>query len=643
MKKSILLTIGFSAAVLYGHAQEAPVSVEINLNVRHEVGGVDSFDREKWMVLHARSTEHDWDSEEQRASFLNDYDVYLGRDCGAMPEVLSWTSEDPNKSGWCDVASMEILGKRERDRYAENSAVHALEYRTKTMTLGGQPKMFPDGSINGNGFAIGSYEALADFYEKYLIYFRGNGGEDGPPMPAMLEVVNEPFVHAKEHNTTYEEISEFHNLVAKRVKRTFPDLLIGGYTAAHPQYEERDFAHWDRNWRLFIDIAGENMDFFSVHLYDNPLKNKDPLNTKYRSGSNIEAILDLVEHYSMLQLGEVKPFNISEYGCLRIANGLPYHPDEAWRCLRSYSTILMQLLERSDRIMQAMPFMVLKAEWGRSDGYPYPKRLLYDVDELKGKPKDNDGPWVYTPRISFWELWKEVKGTRVESSSNDPDIQIDAYVNGADAFVVVSSLDHTGEQTVDLNLFGASSDLLKIDVKHLYGDVDGLPVLDHYSVGVLPSITLGASATAVLKYSFRSPLSIDRVMIEEKYYATSYLKPIVKDQPIVFEIPNVELERKSGEGVLRLGLARAHGLSLTPKVKFNGQEMDVPTDWRGYDQATREQFFGVLEIPVLYEWINEHNTIEVSFSDQDGGRISSVSMQVFECGELLEIRPSDSK
>lgn len=629
MKNRFIIGAVCGAVIAGVNAQDRQASVDVHLNVKHSVGGAASFDREKWMVLHARVTEHDWDSEQQRASFLNDYDVYLGRDCGALPEALSQSTENPDKPGWCDPASVEKLGSRARAAYAKNTAVHALEYRSKKWTIGGQPKMFPDGSTNANGFAIGSYDALADFYDQYLTQFFGAGGTDGSPKPAMLEVVNEPFVHATEHHTTYEEISEFHNQVARRVKQSHPDVLVGGYTSAHPQYEDHNFGHWDRNWRLFIDMAGKNMDFFSLHLYDNPLQNKDMLNSKYRSGSNIEAILDMVEHYSMLKLGEVKPFNISEYGCLRVGNGFPYEPGEAWRCTRSYNTILMQLLERPDRILQAMPFMVLKAEWGRKDGYPYPKRLLYDVDELNGRPKDNDGPWAYTPRINFWEMWKEVNGIRVDTIASDPDIQVDTYVNGADAFVIVSSLDHTGPQTVDLNLLGASSDLLHVEVKHLHADADALPVLDHYTTGELSRLTLGASATAILKYSFRSPLEIDETSTEHKYYATTYLQPIAENAPITFRVNEVQSISEFGEAVLRLGVGREHGLSLHPTLRVNGAPVAVPEDWRGYDQWNRGQFFGVLEIPVPYSLLQSDNTIEVRFED-GGGYVSSVAMQVFE-------------
>ncbi|MGJ8639687.1 MAG: hypothetical protein ACSHYA_09865 [Opitutaceae bacterium] len=188
-------------------------------------------------------------------------------------------------------------------------------------------------------------------------------------------------------------------------------------------------------------------------------------------------------------------------------------------------------------------------------------------------------------------------------------------------------------QSLDLNLKGASTDLLHVEVKHLYGNEAGEPVLEHYTTGSLPSLTLGASATAVLKYSYRTPVTIDEQSTERKYYATSYLRKISAGAPVEFNINDVDVSAKQGEAVLRVGLGRKHGLSLHPEIRLNGQPIE--DDWRGYDQWNRGQFFGVLEIPVRYSQLQKSNTIEVSFPDT-GGHISSMAMQVF--GFSSEIR-----
>ncbi len=610
----------------------AAVTVDVNFNVKHSVNGVSELDRETYFVLHASAGENTWGSDAQETAFLNDYDVYLGRSNGTLPWNLSQTTEDPAKPGWCSHANMLSRGNSARSSYAADTHAQSLESRAAKMMIGGQMDMlYPVGENNAKGFTVSEHAALADFYEYFLTYFYGTGGTSGQPKPAMIEVVNEPFVAASSHNTTRENISALHTNVAAAIHNSHPDVMVGGYCAAHPAYEgnDGDFSHWDGNWKTFIDIAGADMDFFSLHLYDNPAGSTNVLETQYRSGSNVEALLDMIEHYSMLTLGEIKPFNISEFGSLSVTSDIPYDPRHDWVDVRSYSTILMQLLERPDHMIQTIPFMMVQAEWGRSaNGYPYPTRLLYDEDELLGYPKDKDGPFVFTQRIKFWELWKEVNGTRVDTFASDPDIQVNAYVDGADAFVIVSSLDHTGSQTVDLNLFGSSQTPQQIMVKHTYQAADGMPTLDQYTTSSLPSITLPPSSTVVIKYTFANPVSIDHESAETKYYATTYLQPIVSGTPIEFEINNVALTQPYGEAVLRLGIGRAHGLSLHPQLTFNGVPVTVPTDWRGYDQLTRDSFYGVLEIPVPYYLLQENNDVVVTFGDS-GGNVASVAMQVF--------------
>ena len=63
--------------------------------------------------------------------------------------------------------------------------------------------------------------------------------------------------------------------------------------------------------KLFMDEAGQDMDVFSTHLYDGI--NQIGQDTK-RSGSNMEAILDLIETYSYVKWGIIKPHAITEFG-----------------------------------------------------------------------------------------------------------------------------------------------------------------------------------------------------------------------------------------------------------------------------------------------------------------------------------------
>ncbi|MCI2283959.1 hypothetical protein L3081_11795 [Colwellia sp. MSW7] len=96
----------------------------------------------------------------------------------------------------------------------------------------------------------------------------------------------------------------------------------------------------------------------------------------------------------------------------------------------------------------------------------------------------------------------------------------------------------------------------------------------------------------------------------------------------------------NGEAVLRLGIGRDHGKSLLPTVKVNNTTLTVPADFRGYDQiqgkkySGRDNYFGVIEIPVPLVTLQTSNTITVNFSDT-GGFVSTAALQVFTTSKLL--------
>ncbi len=627
----VALVLSLLSASLLNAADE----VMVNLNVRHSVNGFSEFDRSRFILVHAGLKENDWETDQKRADFLNEYDVYLGRNNGALPWFLSQTLEHPSNSGWIDHTSLETQGNNVKSNYVSDTASHQLEDRVANHMIGGQMNMYPNGQENGNGFGLGSYDALADYFSGFLSYFYGDGGADGEPKPYMVEVVNEPFVKANSYQTTKSNIAELHNVVAEKIKENHPDVLVGGYTAAHPAFEAADFGLWDANWRMFIDTAGENMDFYSVHLYDylSPSDHHDSTKTQYRSGSNVEAILDMIEHYSMISLGEVKPFAISEFGSFEpIDGGEAWTPESNWSDIRSFSSILMQLLERPDRILQAMPFVVLKAEWGRdrSTGHPYGPRLFRQRFE---DPEDTGDEWVYSELIQFYELWKNVNGIRVDTTSEDQDVQVDAYVDDKKLHLILNNLELEPKQ-IDLRFVSTERNAIISAVSKQTFEINGAPLIEEIQYENIPStLTLEANATMIIEYDFTDEVLVDQSSEEKKYYAKTYLQTIASSQDITFEIEDVSVPA-FGEAVLRVGLGRSHEKSLKPVISFNGETVEVPEDWRGYDQGTRSSFFGVIEIPIPVALLQTNNDITIDFDD-NGGHVSSVTMQVWEFSSAI--------
>lgn len=637
------------------------VTVQVNVDVRHIVNGENRFDRERFITLHSSHTDPDWEggnsqslgapnaSDDLMGEFLDGYDVYFGRDTGAMAWQLSQLPEDTQRRGFVDEAAAESRGGDIRWAYTTSETEHAQrvrqhQRRNRNLTVAAQQHPYwPDGKPTGQGWAFSTTDtteeplgtATGHFMGQYLKWYFQYDPDDpfGQVKPPLIEVMNEPLYELVTVAPDPEDpatIFEFHNTVAAEIRKTNPEVLVGGYCAAFPDFEKSNFERWEERDRLFIDMAGENMDFWSIHLYDFPVF-QGPHPHQYRKGSNMEATFDMMDQYSMLRLGHIKPYAISEFGA-QVHQYLfePWTPYRDWLMLKSINSMLMAFLERPDRIAQVIPFIPVKAEWGRkSANVPYAYRLMRQAKEAEGESGEE---WVYTDLVKFYRLWSEVRGSRVDTWADDPDILVDAYVDGRNLFLVVNNLEFE-PRNLRFNLPGASKGgaLESVHLKHLKL-AGNEPVLEEQMLSKLPrTFELGAEATAIFKLRFAGKTRTQHKMVERILYATEYKKAIVQGTPLYFDVPGFN-GAAHGEAVLRLGIGRDHGLSLQPVVNVNGQRLDVPTDIRGGDQFLegdgRETFFGVLEIPVPHDILVADNLVEVNFPDS-GGFVSSVLLQTF--------------
>lgn len=138
-------------------------------------------------------------------------------------------------------------------------------------------------------------------------------------------------------------------------------------------------------------------------------------------------------------------------------------------------------------------------------------------------------------------------------------------------------------------------------------------------------MSLIAGETVTLEYTFSNNITFDNAIRSKKYYTSKYLQPITSGTQMNFAFNNVATG--TGKAVLRMSLGRKHNVSKAPVVKVNGTTVAVPSNWKGYDQANRDDFFGTIEIPVPMNLIQANNNISVTFSD-NGGHLSSLILQV---------------
>ena len=571
-------------------------TVSIDQSVQRFLGGTSELDRTKYFTIHSSNT-----SDAEMNQFYADYNVSRGRGFwGPFSYAKGQTGSVANypayKGGGTQVRNVSRFISTEHPG-----------------------NIFVDG-MDAN--AAGNWAA------EYWKNFADDAGR-----PEYFEAMNEPFVHASEYysgnwnndenNRIKLQMAQVYNAIGAKIHAA-PELAkmkVLGYSSAWPSMELQDFGHWNDNLKMFMDTAGANMDGFSTHLYDGVnVTGQDNL----RSGSNSEAILDMIDAYSYIKWGTVKEHAITEYGGIASGYSANYSDITSAQTVKSFNHIIFNLLERQDNLAISIPFATDKSTWhltAANNYQPYGAVLFRPTNLGSANPAG----WTYTPKVYFYDLWKEFKGKRISVDTDNPDIQAQAFVEGKKMYVALNNLD-TSSKTVNLNFQDAFSGFQNVRVKKMKIYTNQAPVFSNNLQTSAPSsITLIGGETVTLEYTFSNNIVFDNAIRSKKYYTSKYLQPITSGNQMSFAFNGVQTG--TGKAILRMSIGRKHNVSKSPVVKVNGTTITVPNNWKGYDQANRDDFFGTIEIPVPMNLIQSNNNVSVTFSD-NGGHVAALILQV---------------
>lgn len=588
LKPMMMLLLILISSITYGQ------TVTIDRSTQRFLGTVSTLDRAKYFTLHSNSNDADVQT------FFNDYNVTKGR---GFWGPYSYAKNQTGSVGTYPAYKGGSTAVRNVSRFI--STEH------------------PKNVVRWSADKVAGANWAVEYWKNFV---------DDAGRAEFFEPMNEPFVHAGDPEFSAEQpdqalmrerMAEWFGEIGLKIDQSpeLANMKVVGYASAWPSMELWDFGHWNTRMKMFMDVAGQHMDAFSVHLYDGiNVTGQD----NRRSGSNSEAILDLIETYSNIKWGTVKDHAITEYGGIESGYGSDYSDIANAQSVKAINGILFNLLERENNMAISIPFITDKSTWhitAANNYQPY-GAVLFKPSNI-GQP--NPTGWTYTPRIYFYELWRNVTGNRVDISTSDPDVQLQAFADGNKLYVALNNLDGANK-TVNLNLVGGTNQVTNVRIKTLKIYDNANPVFSDNTQTTAPSsITLIPQETAMLEYTFSSAASYTNAIRSTKYYATAYLQAISANTAIPFTFNGVTTG--TGKATLRMAISRKHNVSKAPVVKVNGTTVAVPTNWKGYDQANREDFFGTIEIPVDMSLIQANNTVTVTFPD-NGGRVASMILQV---------------
>lgn len=149
----------------------------------------------------------------------------------------------------------------------------------------------------------------------------------------------------------------------------------------------------------------------------------------------------------------------------------------------------------------------------------------------------------------------------------------------------------------------------------MYCSGQGLALYESLSIAFLKRV--------VLEYTYNTDFNYENALISNRHYSNeSTVQPITANSSMTYTFSNVSTS-SVGYATLRMSIGRKHHHSKSPTVLLNGQTLSVPSNWKGYDQANRDDFFGMIEIDVPVESLQTSTSVTLEFPDS-GGHLSSL-------------------
>lgn len=424
--------------------REATVSVDPFTNRSIGEGSSATIDRKQWFGGHWNIYKGgiQW-RDEDIDLFHGKYHAHPGRSF-YVSYRMSVCAEDPARPGFVDVPSLL------------SSCANALQQtpawplEAVDMIVSSKPDQLYNNSCghrNGQppkGFMPGSHAAAAEFFALYYKHCMPPTAQNR----VFMEVSNECDVKTGPTgcDSPWSEMIALHAAVGDAIHTMYQNItttaqprarpLVCGPTEAFPEYQLNDFRTWRDGGQLaeFLEgtVTNSSIDCLSTHIYSTYQFTPnttgrdsvtDPFSSHYvaREVNNVDAILDMQEASLTEASGAPAAILISEYGAAFKDKLLYYHPAHDFWILRAVNIKLMTFLERPDRILKALPFIVDKATWHaqgmkNNASQSYPQAMWRNVNN----------EWQLTHLHKFYGAWRDFGGERFDVRSDNAHIQVHA-------------------------------------------------------------------------------------------------------------------------------------------------------------------------------------------------------------------------
>ena len=628
------------------------ISVSVDATERRSIGGISTLDRTRYFNHHGTltpGTNTNLGNLENELWLPSGLYSSTGRTGTEFDQFITASlPEDPTRASFLDPAalvaklqgdyrSFVVSGSRWTSLRQNPNSMYVNAGRSATFW----PAFFrtdPSTGITSNYFPFqDAYTEFLTIYLDEVVY----GSNSFLPISAdrfHIELLNEPDLHL---NSSFNasDLANYHRNIANQVKQIHADASVGGPGLALTKFEGNgNYSRWNDVIKPFIDIAGDSMDFFSMHPYEryDVQQNGNYVRAVDQSPGRVHSLIDVVRNYQEIQHGNRLPIAFTEYGSFNWIttdeNGNPsngnYPRDlQQWDLVRDIKEKLMVAIDRPDTILNATPFVSPK-DWRNQ----VPTSLHGDNvfwEQLA------DGSWQETIVGSMFRCFAQIDGEYVSVDFDSDNIQAVAFRDASTVVLVLSNLT-SSSQNLDLSVFaGQNATVQSAEAYRVFRTSGGQNTfLEAESVtSTYQNYSLNPEEFAVVTLLFDQIEEIQSEINESTFYGNQVVAPIniANGQSPLLNIGADLFNALSAK--LRISYTRPSESAEAFDAIVNGQAFPVPggtlpADDGDFGVITRE-----IDVPIA-ALINGINEIRVEFNG-NGGYLSTAALVVTSLQEAI--------
>lgn len=656
---SILLALLLATSAENLIAQSTPLT--INSSQRLSIGGVSTLDRAQFFthtstLFPPSSTNSNPEGKNLRLEIysIDGLNLTAGRVSTEFDQFLATDlPEDPARPGFADPT---VLQNRLQGSY-RNFVTTGTRYesirdsvtRPIFVNSGRSSAAFFDAA-----FRTGEQSSLfpnRDFYADYLrTYLREVvfGPNAFYPIAAdrfHVEIINEPDLHvagifsgpsgAATLLASCQELAEYHRDIAQMIKSEFPSASIGGPSLAVTDFSANDYLRWNSTMQPFIDIAGADLDYYSIHPYEryDVQSNGTVQRPVKQSPGRINSQIDMIRNRQEQIHGNRLPLSITEYSSFNrgvngsTANGsyAGYDRDvQQWDQSRNLREQLLVYLKRPDAIVNAVPFIFAAHFRNEIPNRESDDNVIYE--------RVSNGDYIETIIGHTMRMYAPVKGDYINVQGSNDDLQAAGFRDGDQVYLVLNNL-LDSPQTLDLNLLlGGMGTINSATISRVYRDgaAGNVFIEDQDITNSFGNLILNPKEGAVITFAISNDFDYIRLVSDETYYGDQVAVEL--NDGFQGRSPEILIDADISDAIaakLRVGYSRPVGVDSF-MVTINGNTITVTGDARGVDDEELGSIDTGLvsrEIDVPIEFLNDgNNSLRLTFTG--AGFLSSAALVV---------------